>query len=274
MSLFPESGPVRRWLTSVALAVLAIAGPSLGGCEDMTDLTTGSIARPAKTPPSGDADLRASVDEWAARYDRDPGEKIASINYARALRALGRNSEAAAVMQTAAVKAPNDFEVLGAYGKALADSGQLTQAREVLAHAYAPDRPDWTIMSVQGAVADELGDHARARAFYHDALTIAPGEPSILNNLGLSYVLTKQLPQAEAALREANASPRADARARGNLALVLALEGKFAKAEEISRKDLPAEAAADDARAIRGIVENSTAAASTKPTMALADTRE
>ena len=130
-----------------------------------------------------------------------------------------------------------DFEVLGAYGKALANSGQLEQAREVLAHAYTPDQPNPTIMSVQGVVDDKLGDHEGARKLYRAALKIAPGDPAILNNLGLSYELTKQLPLAEAALREANASPRADGRERDNLALVLALEGKFAKAHEVSRAD-------------------------------------
>jgi len=67
---------------------------------------------------------------------------------------------------------------------------------------------------------------------------------------------------------------RADARARGNLALVLALEGKAAKAEEVGRKDLPAEAAAADAREITGIVDKSTASSSTKPATTLAYTRE
>ena len=260
-------------MSSAALVVLAAAATSLGGCEDMIDIT-GSIAAPAKAMPTSDADLRADADEWGKRYDSDPGEKSASINYARALRALTRYSEAAAVMQTAAVRSPNDFEVLGAYGKALADSGQLVQAKEVLAHAYTPDRPDPTIMSVQGAVDDELGDHEAARNFYRAALKIAPGDPAILNNLGLSYVLTKQLPQAEAALREANASPRADARERDNLALVLALEGKFAKAQEVSRTDMPAEAAAADARAIRRTLEQSTESSSTEPTKPLADTSE
>jgi Flp pilus assembly protein TadD len=273
MSLFPDSSPVRSWLSGVAFVILAAAGTPLSGCEDMVDVA-GSIAGPASAMPTSGADLRAYADEWGKRYDRDPGEKTASINYARALRALKRYSEAAAVMQTAAVKAPEDFEVLGAYGKALADSGQLEQAKEVLAHAYPPDRPDWTIMSVQGAVADELGDHAGARTFYHDALNIAPGEPSVLNNLGLSYVLTKQLPQAEAALREANASPRADARVRANLALVLALEGKLAKAEEVSGKDTPAEAAAADPRASRRTLEQSPVSSSTEPTPTLAYQRE
>jgi Flp pilus assembly protein TadD len=274
MSLFPDSSAVRSWLSSVALVVtLAAAGTSLGGCEDVFDATR-SIAGPAQDMPTGGAELRAYADDWGKRYDSDPGEKTASINYARALRALGRYGEAAAVMQGAAVRAPNDYEVLGAYGKALADSGRLAQAKEVLAHAYSPDRPDWTIMSVQGAVADELGDHPGARAFYRDALTIAPGEPSILNNLGLSYVLTKQLPQAEAALREANANPRADARVRDNLALVLALEGKTAKARAVSGKDASAQAPAVDARAARRTVEQSAQSSSAEPTNALAFTRE
>ncbi|MGO9770447.1 MAG: tetratricopeptide repeat protein [Roseiarcus sp.] len=256
-------------MSSAALVVLVATATSLGGCEDMIDLT-GSIAAPAKAMPTSDASLHADADEQGKRYDRDPGEKSASIDYARALRALTRYGEAAAVMQTAAVRSPHDIEVLGAYGKALADSGQLEQAKEVLAHACTPDRPNPTIMSVQGAVDDELGDHEGARRFYRDALKIAPGDPAILNNLGLSYVLTKQLPQAEAALRKANASPRADARQRDNLALVLALERKFAKAQEVSRTDMPAEAAAADARAIRRTNEQSAGSPSTGPTNPLA----
>ena len=124
----------------------------------------------------------------------------------------------------------------------------------MLARSYTPERPDWTIMSVQGSVADRLGDHDSAQTFYRGALKIAPGEPSVLSNLGLSYALTKQLPEAEAALREATASPRADARMRQNLALVLALEGKFAEAEQISRQDMTAQAASANVEAIKQMI--------------------
>ncbi len=135
-------------------------------------------------------------------------------------------------MQVAAVKAPKDQEVLGEYGKALADAGQLGQAKDVLTRAYTPDNPRWDVMSVQGAIADRLGDHAAAMRFYRDALKIAPGEPGILTNMGLSYALAKQLPEAEQALRQAAASPKAMPRTRGDLALVLALEGKYSEAEK------------------------------------------
>jgi Flp pilus assembly protein TadD len=253
MSFAPDFRPVPRRLGAVALFALAAALGPLGGCRDFSDVT-GSIASTQQPLPTDEAALRAYADDWGKRYDRNPGAKVASINYARALRALTRYSEAAAVMQAAAVKAPKDFEVLGAYGKALADSGQFDQAKEVLARSYAPERPDWTIMSVQGSVADRLGDHEAAQQFYREALKIAPGEPSTLSNLGLSYALTKQLPLAEDALRQASASARADARVRNNLALILALEGKFAEAEEVSRQDMSAAAAKANVEAIRQMI--------------------
>jgi Flp pilus assembly protein TadD len=253
MPFHSQSRPVSARLGAVALAALLLCGAPLAGCRDLGGVD-GSIASLQQPLPNDEAALRAYADDWGKRYDASPGAKVASINYARALRALTRYSEAAAVMQSAAVKAPQDFEVLGAFGKALADSGQFEQAKEVLARAYTAERPDWTIMSVQGSVADRLGDHEAAQKFYTDALKIAPGEPSVFSNLGLSYALVKDLPDAENALREASDSPRADARMRQNLALVLALEGKFGEAETISQKDMSAQAASDNVAAIKQMI--------------------
>ena len=57
--------------------------------------------------------------------------------------------------------------------------------------------------------------------------------------------LSRQLPEAERVLREAAASPGADARVRQNLVLVLGLQGRFDDAEQVARQDQsPAEAAA------------------------------
>src|SRR5580658_8176400 len=167
-------------------AVAAVAAP-LAGCYDFGDVT-GSIPR-STTMPTDEAKLRAYADECGNHYERNPGDKMASIEYARALRALTRYDEAVAVIQTAAIKAPKDFDVLGEYGKALADAGQLAQAKDVLTRAYTPDSPRWDVMSVEGTVADRLGDHVSAMEFYREALKIAPGEPSVLTNMGLSLAL-------------------------------------------------------------------------------------
>ncbi len=70
-----------------------------------------------------------------------------------------------------------------------------------------------------------------------------PDQPSVLSNLGLSYVLSRDLPKAEETLRRAYASGRADPRVRQNLGLVVGLQGRFAEAESIVKADLPPEEA-------------------------------
>jgi Flp pilus assembly protein TadD len=73
----------------------------------------------------------------------------------------------------------------------------------------------------------------------------------------LSYALSRNLPEAEQALRQANAHPRADARVRHNLALVLALQGNFKEAEQIQLKDMPPDQAAANVAAIRQMIAQS-----------------
>ena len=251
LQLRNSSGALLAVRAALVAVVGALATP-LAGCHDFGDVT-GSISG-STTLPSDETKLRAYADDCGKRYERNPGEKITSIEYARALRALTRYSEVVAVIQTAAIKSPKDFDVLGEYGKALADAGELAQAKDVLTRAYTPDSPRWDVMSVQGAVADRLGDHASAMEFYREALKIAPGEPGVLTNMGLSLALAKQLPEAEQALRQAVQSPKADARMRGDLALVLALEGKFDEAEAVGLTDLPPEAARANVEAIRQMI--------------------
>ena len=65
-----------------------------------------------------------------------------------------------------------------------------------------------------------------------------PNEPSVLSNLGLSYALSKNLPQAEAALRRAAAQRSPPPEVRQNLALVIGLQGRFEEAEAIARGGL------------------------------------
>jgi Flp pilus assembly protein TadD len=241
-------------------AFLVIGLPlALGGCKTagLSSLTA-ALGEPApEVMPTSEAGIRRYTEAWGKRYDANPNDRTAALAYAHGLRASTQYAQAVAVLQRAAIKAPNDFEVLGAYGKALADAGRLTEAAEVLSKAHTPERPNWSILSAQGSVADQLGDHASAQELYQAALKIRPGEPAVLSNLGLSYALSKQLPQAEATLRTAADNPRADSRVRQNLALVLALEGKFKEAEQIGQRDLPPAQAAQNVTAIRQMIAQS-----------------
>lgn len=239
-----------------ALAICAVL--ALCGCSKTIDDVTGSIglADTAKLP-SDEGRLRRFAEQWGRRYDADPKDKTVALTYARALHALDQNAQAVAVLQGLAIRYPEDLKVLGAYGKALADAGRLREAADVLARAHTPERPDWSVLSAQGSIADQLGNHEEARGYYQSALKIRPNEPAVLSNLGLSYALSKQLPQAEQTLLFAAGQPAADMRVRQNLALVLALEGKFDQAEDWSRRDLPPIDAAANVAAIRQMISQS-----------------
>ncbi len=247
-----QNSRLRQRAAGAMLGTFLAAALCLGGCQSSSlQDVTGSIGG------ASESDIRRSAAELGRQYDRHPDDKAIALNYARALRGMTENAQAVAILQRLAIKFPRDVEVLGAYGKALADAGRSREAAEVLAHAHTPERPDWSVLSAQGSVADQLGDHEQAQAYYAAALKIVPAQPHVLSNLGLSYALSKKLPQAETALQQAAAQHDADKPVRQNLALVLALEGKFASAEEVARRDLDAKDAAANVAAIRRMIAQS-----------------
>lgn len=228
-------------LAAVSLACLTLAACQMrGGPGDVT----GSIGASA-SQPRGQTQWRAEEAEWGKRYEANPKDRNAAFFYARALRALDKNAQALAILQGAVLVHTSDLELLGAYGRSLADNGRLKEADDVLSRAHTPEKPDWRVLSAQGTVADQLGEHARAQQIYQTALRLAPNEPTVMSNLGLSLALSKRLPEAERTLRAAAAAPGADARVRQNLVLVLGLQGRFPEAEQLARQDMsPAEATA------------------------------
>ncbi len=124
----------------------------------------------------------------------------------------------------------------------------------MLGRAHSPEDPDWRILSAQGAVLDQLGRYEEARQYYASALKIVPDEPTVLSNLGLSYVLSKDLSKAEETLRRAHSQAGADQRIRTNLAFVVGLQGRVAEAEGLVKADLPPEEAAARIAALKQLL--------------------
>jgi Flp pilus assembly protein TadD len=235
----------------------------------MSDVT-GSITTDA--PARADSDPQRGVEAHGERYRANPKDTAAAIAYGQALRSNGQHAQAAAVLEQANIANPGNKPLLAAWGRALVDNGNFQQAFDVLSRAHTPDDPDWRILSVQGTALDQLGRHDEARRYYANALKIVPGEPSVLSNLGLSYMLSKDLPKAEETLRQAYASPHADARVRQNLALVVGLQGRFSDAETIVKADLPPDEAAANVAYLKEMLkgrENPRSGRSTVPVATL-----
>jgi Flp pilus assembly protein TadD len=210
-----------------------VAALALGACASnrasMSDpIETGSI--------SSDA---SSLGQLAARYKARPQDKIVIIYYAAALRAAGQPEQAVSVLEAGIAIHRKDLDLKIAYAKALTAAGRFSQALNVADDAIDPASPDWNALLVKGAILDQNGKSAEARALYTQALLIAPNEASLEANLGLSFAMTNELDKAEQHLRKAVAMRGAGAQVRQNLALVIGLQGRFDECREMFARDLP-----------------------------------
>src|SRR5450631_468474 len=201
----PQPQCFPRRLAATASSVILLLGLCSCQTSGPSDIT-GSLGEKTGTSPAADA--RRDLDTYRDRFRANPNDPDAALQYGKALRATGQRSQAVAVLEQATIAHPGSKPLLAGYGRALADNGNFQQAFDVLGRAHTPDDPDWRILSAQGAVLDQLGRFEEARQYYASALKIAPEAPSVLSNLGLSYVLSKDLPKAEETLRRADADPR------------------------------------------------------------------
>jgi Flp pilus assembly protein TadD len=251
-----------RKASATALALVLSACIGLAGCAK-DPRTTGSVSRGSSSLAQMNVgQLDQQVRKLSAAFEKKPKDKRIGLEYASVLRMTGRDDQALAVMRKMVIYYPTDNEILAAYGKALASAGQLDEALNAIQRAQKPETPDWKLLSAEGAILDQLGRQQEARDMYRKALDIAPNQPSILSNLGMSYLLANDLRAAETYLRKANSMPGADSRVRQNLALVVGLQGRFDEAEQIASAELPPDAAKENIDYLRKMLaqQNSWAA--------------
>src|SRR5438034_9458536 len=189
-----QRSSLARLFASVAVTSILAAGP--GGCQTLADIT-GSLTSKAETSASPDADPRRATEVYGERYRANPKDPDAALAYGQALRATGQRGQAVAVLEQATIAHPGNKALLAGYGRALADNGNFQQSFDVLTRAHSPDNPDWRILSVQGTTLDQLSRHEDARRYYDSALKIVPNQPSWLYNVGLSYVLSRDVRKAQ-----------------------------------------------------------------------------
>lgn len=248
-------GSVR--LASAALAIMLAAGVS--ACANKP-FTTGSIGRTAKPVSAmSPQEIDGAIASVGRAYARNPNDKATSLQYASLLQMEGRNDQALAVMRKTAIAHAKDRDVLAAYGKSLAAAGQLEPALDAVRRAQTPEYPDWRLQSAEAAILDQLGNAAEARDLYRKALALKPNEPSILSNLGMSYLLEGDLKTAEMHMRSAAAQPGADSRVRQNLALVVGLQGRFEEAEKIASAELSPDQASANVAYLRSMLSQQNA---------------
>ena len=138
----------------------------------------------------GQYDLAISA--FAQVPQSDSAYVSATVGQAASAQSAGKLGDAVALLQALAAKNPDNAGVLTAYGDSLRRQDHCDAAIGVYSKAIAliktPVPADWALFYRRGGCHLNQGDWPKAEADYRQALSLAPNEPRILNELGYGYV--------------------------------------------------------------------------------------
>jgi Flp pilus assembly protein TadD len=221
---------------AVALAAALLVSGCAGGQTPFDSLSGETAPKPEVSLANGAAgDAKAY---WAAAYAKNPRDEQAAVSFARVLKAEGDKAKALSVLQQATIYNSDSRLIASEYGRLALDMGQIDLAEKLISRAEDPRNPDWRLVSAKGAIAAKRGDNKMAREFFEKALELAPNEPSVMNNLALTYALDGDAAKAEGMLRRATAAGGDTSKVRQNLALVLGVQGRFDEAKQVAETDI------------------------------------
>ena len=121
-------------------------------------------------------------------------------------------------------------------------AGALSFADQAV--ALAPEEP--RAATGRGVALDMLGRHSEAQQCYRDVLARSGGDRAARNDLALSLALSGKYDEAVATLAPLALSSDAGPQLRQNLAVIYGLQEDSARAEKLSRIDLDEMAAAEN----------------------------
>lgn len=166
-----------------------------------------------------------------------------ALDLARSLRASGASRQALSVLASANARFPRHAEILSAYGRIAAETGQDELAASLLVQALEVNPDDWRALSAQGVVDGRHGRQTQAQRAFREANALAGANLASLNNLGVSYLLDGRAAEAAALFRQGLTAPGSDqrhaAQIRRNLAVAIAVDGDFELAERLAGQPLP-----------------------------------
>lgn len=237
-----------------ALMCCLLVGACAQSGSGALDLANASLqGHPDATSKDTRTDLAKATDVTGKEYVKDPRNPDKALAYARNLKAMGEKRQALAVLQQAANFNAGHRGLNSEYGRLALEFDQAILAQRLLEAADDPANPDWRVISARGTALAKQGHYREAIPLYERALTLAPDQASVLNNLALAHAMEGHADRAEPLLKRAAASNN-DQRVNQNLALVLGLQGKYDEARQVASRDLPADNAAANVDYVRRIV--------------------
>ena len=214
-------------------------------------------------------DYATAVSYYRNLYRRNAADVEAVIGLSRGLRQLRQAREAQAIVLRALKGAPKDLQLRAELGKVQLALGEPLKAVDSLSRVDAEATTKrWDIKVALAIAYDSVGMYEQAERRYRQALDISPENAVIMNNFALSLAQSGKLPEALEIMERAASLPEATPRMRQNLAMLYAMKGDLASAEQYVRRDMPREIADQNMIYYRQLREGM--AVSTNATPALA----
>ena len=242
-------------IAAIAAALLAGAcSADLGSIGGLAQLSGSGKSEPETAGLAPKSELDKAIEHWGSEHAKSPNDLKAALAYARNLKAAGKKEEAFAVLQQVALVHGQNKELASEYGRLALDLGQVQVAQGVLAMADDPAKPDWRVISARGTVLAKQGQYADAIPYYERALTLAPKQTSVVNNLAMAHAANGEPAKAEEMLRSIPPDKR-DTKVQQNLALVLGLQSKHEEARQVAATSMPEATAAANTEFVRNMVK-------------------
>jgi Flp pilus assembly protein TadD len=209
-------------------------------------------------PACSTSDPLAESDDKSVRKADRPESATAALARADELRMGGKPIQALARLADAHGRFPQDPGIASAYGRVALLLGHDEVAGPLLAQAVAANPRDWRALSAQGVLESRRGRQPDARRAMTKATMVSASEAVILNNLAMSHMLEGKPAAAVSLLRQGLASPELrpqhEQRLKRNLALALAVQGRFEEADRLAGESMPRDLAHADAQRVRRLL--------------------
>ncbi len=165
-----------------------------------------------------------------------------TVGLAEASRRNGDPEGAITLLDKVLKDDPQNVEALEGKGLALLSQGKVQDAGRQFESVMALDTKRWRTLNALGILFMTKDMVPEAMAYYTEALKYSADNPSVLNNIGLSFAIEKRYDKAVEALEQASRMASGDTvRKRQidlNMAMVLGISGDTDKAREIASRYL------------------------------------
>lgn len=225
----------RTWRTALLAGCACL---SLAACatapsdEQKQGMDTDSRLRVALAAEgSGDRDLAISM--YLAAAEASPNDTVVQQRCAEGLARNGRLDEAEALLTRGLKEGARRTDLLETLGSIEVLAGQAVQAEAAFSQILAAKPDDVRAMANKGIALDLQHRHAEAQALYHKALTLAPNDAAISNDLALSLLLSGHREEARQVLLPFRDAAGVPERLRINLGIVEAADGHDVDAQRL-----------------------------------------